>query len=130
VQLRICTVEIGNNCNPAGLVDENVRFTPLNKIVLPGNAKLVGDVQQLITVVVLVVVELVLVDVLVLVLVLLELVVVVIGTKVVLVLVVVLVGFGTIVISQRSSIQGSGVLHLLTHPTVRRITLLDIMFIE
>jgi hypothetical protein len=43
---------------------------------------------------------------------------------------VVVVGFGTIVISQDSSIQGSGVLHLLTHPTVRRITLLDIMFIE
>jgi hypothetical protein len=84
-----------------------------------------------------VVVEELLVDVLVLVE-LLELVVVVVGTAVVLVvvelvellLVVVVVGFGTIVISQRSSIQGSGVLHLLIHPTVRRITLLDIIATE
>lgn len=89
---------------------------------------------------------LVLVEVLVLVDVLLELVVVVVGTAVVLVLVVVLVElvlvvlvvlvelvlvvlvvFGTIVILQGSSIQGSGALHLLTHPAVRRITLLEII---
>jgi hypothetical protein len=54
----------------------------------------------------------------------LVLVVVVLGA---IVLVLVVVGFATIVISQGSSKQRSGSLHLLTHPTVKRITLLAII---
>ena len=48
---RRITTENGHTINPAGLVDENVKFTPSNKTVLPGNANLVGGLQQLITVV-------------------------------------------------------------------------------
>jgi hypothetical protein len=44
--------------------------------------------------------------------------------------VVVVVGFCTIVMSQGSSKQRSGSLHLLTHPDVRRITLLAIICTE
>jgi hypothetical protein len=47
--------------------------------------------------------------------------------QVVNVVVLVVVGFATTSISQGSSKQRSGVLHLLTHPTVKRITLLAII---
>ena len=50
--------------------------------------------------------------------------------QVVNVVVLVVVGFATISISQGSYKQRSGSLHLLTHPTVRRITLLAIICTE
>jgi hypothetical protein len=50
--------------------------------------------------------------------------------QVVNVVVLVVVGFATTSISQGSSKQRSGSLHLLTHPNVRRITLLAIILTE
>jgi hypothetical protein len=88
----------------------------------------VVEVEELVVVLVeLELVVLVVVDVLVE-LVELELVVVVVILLVV--LVVVVGGFGTIVMSQGSSKQRSNSLHLLTHPSVRRITLLAIILTE